>query len=217
MATSPPQSQNIGDAEQEHHSQESHHGLFKTSDENSALSNKPCPCLLQHAQASDFILEGYTFFKVDALPGSRTTWARAERTPMFTHKDELLKMVRERAFHVSAAQQYFGLSGALREHLLRLIDDRKFDVPNALWSCVYAKEHKCSSERDDKKHKAETVAMDIILMRRPRVIGPYPQSPMGDIVDLNVPPKRHNKPSGHKMDTDAGEPESKSSSVEGEC
>lgn len=184
--------------------------------ENPAATYIHAPWLSQPAKASNPDLEGYTLYKADPIPGSRATWKMAERTPMFANDEELRRMVRERAIILSAAQQYKGLRKVLRNHVNRLICDRKLDVPDALWSCVFAQEQKCSSSmRNGKIHNPKTVALDIILMRRPLSGGLYPTSPMGDIVDLRV--SRLRQPSGLEMDTDADILGPQSSSDEEEC
>ena len=191
------QSLHAGDSQPE---QTWEHSLF--NGENPAAPNIHLPRLSQPAKASDPDLEGYTLYKADPIPGSRATWKKAERTPMFANDDELRRMVRERAIILSAARQYKGLRKVRRNHVNRLICDRKLDVPDALWTCVFAKEQKCSSSmRNGKIHNPKTVALDIILMRRPLSGGFYPTSPMGDIVDLRV--SRLRQPSGLEMDTDA--------------
>jgi hypothetical protein len=82
---------------------------------------------------------------------------------MFASIDEMRQMVRERAFNISAAQQYQNLPPILREHVNLLLHDHKLDDPDGQWSCVFAREEKKFS----REYSSETVALDVILMRRP--------------------------------------------------
>jgi hypothetical protein len=143
---------------------------------------------------SNIVLEGYTMFRADPLPPAMPTWYKVERTHMFANIDEMRQMVRERAFNISAAQQYQNLSRILQEHVNLLIHDRKIDDSDGVWSCVFAREEKKSS----REYSPETVALDVILMRRPLGKNRYPTSPMGDLVDLRA---RHNMTPSSKIDT----------------
>lgn len=184
MASFPPQCQHTGNAQQEQHSQTSLHSLWG----NYAASNILVSSLVRPAEAFDIVLEGHTFFKADPVPGTQETWTRAERTPMLFNQTKLNRMMRKRAFKISAAQQYIRLDGTLRRQINKLVRDRKLDVPDAMWTCVYAKTHTRSFKaRNVAERDRETVALDVILMRRPVNTGPYPTSPMGDLVDLTVP------------------------------
>lgn len=127
------------------------------------------------------IYEGYKFFKADPIPGQKATWTRVERTQMHLSQSELYKLVQKRANKISPAQQYQGLSRTRRAHVNQLIHEQRRCEPQVEWSCVYAKER--LAHRDD----YGTVSMDIVLMKRPMRTKPYPRTPMGDLVDLNVP------------------------------
>lgn len=137
--------------------------------------------------------EGYEFFKLDPLPRQEAAvWARAERTKLHFEQCKLYRMVRKRAKKTSAANQYLELPKILQEHVLRLIHDQKSLDPSWEWSCVYAKERR----RACKARSAGRDSMTVILLKRPRNTGPYPRTPMGDLVDLDCRQDRYQSSNG---------------------
>lgn len=194
------------------------HNLFAKLWESPAAANTHQPWPLQPveqpAHSHEIFLEGYTFFKADALPSEQATWRRAERTPVLRKQSKLWKMVRKRAFKVSAAQQYHSLDTDLQQHINRLVHDKRTEFPGYDWSCSYAKRHK---RPDWRSSKSQVVAMDVIIMRRP-LTARYRRTPMGDLVDLDVPvnASRRNKESNHALRTETDIPASQLSSLEEE-
>lgn len=125
-------------------------------------------------QAPETMYKGYKFFKADPMPNKTATWYRVERTQMHLKHSHFYKMVAKRASRISAARQYQNLSEIRRAHVDLLLHDQRDSNPNVEWSCVYAKEHdKPAKARNDHPNDYETVSMDIILMRRPRVTSRY--------------------------------------------
>ncbi|KAJ5240611.1 uncharacterized protein N7469_002202 [Penicillium citrinum] len=130
--------------------------------------------------------EGYLFFKADPLPGHQPTWWRVERSWMCFTQVDLYTMIHQRAFQISAANQYQALSTERRLQLDQLIHERRQQDAFAEWSCAYAEEHtRVTSGQDSISHGLETIAMTAILMRRPRATKIHPRTPMGDLVDLS--------------------------------
>jgi hypothetical protein len=131
--------------------------------------------------------DGYLFFKADPLPGQRMTWLRVERTQIDFTQAEFYGMIYERAFEISAADQYQTLSDERRAHVNQLIHDRRHQNPSVEWSCAYVKEHRrIVNDRDTIDRGYGTVAMTVILMQRPWTPKAYPRTPMGDLIDLRM-------------------------------
>lgn len=127
------------------------------------------------------VYDGFKFFKADPIPGQKANWTRVERTQMHLSQSELYHMVQKRANKMSAAKQYLTLSDTRRAHVNKLIHEQRRYEPQFEWSCVYAKER--TSHRDDQG----VTSMDVVLMKRPMRTRPNPRTPMGDLVDLEVP------------------------------
>lgn len=142
--------------------------------------------------------EGYLFFKADPLPGHRSTWYRVERNRIDFTQVDLYRMIYQRAFQISAARQYMALSKELRCQVNQLIHERRQQDPSVEWSCAYAEEHKrVASGRDTISQGPETIAMTVILMRRPWATKVHPRTPIGDLVDLSM--LRHPNGQDHYM------------------
>ncbi|KAJ5098677.1 hypothetical protein N7532_005678 [Penicillium argentinense] len=150
---------------------------------------------------SAVVYEGYQFFKADPTTGQKATWNRVERTQMHLSQGEFYKMVQKRANKVSAVQQYQNLSDTRRAHVNQLIHEQRRNDPSVEWSCVYAKERdRPSKARNAHRDDYETVSMDIILMKRPIKTKSYPRTPMGDLVELDMPFRNdHNSTSAMMM------------------
>lgn len=111
-------------------------------------------------------------------------------------------MVRKQAETTSPAQQYQQLVKIRRAHVNQFINDQRRWNPSWEWSCVYVEEHRRACKaRNAGSSDFETVSMTVILLKRPLNIGPYPRTPMGDLVDLRcrqgwyVVPPRNKRPS----------------------
>lgn len=141
----------------------------------------PTPGPISVSAQESAVYDGFKFFKADPIPGQKATWTRVERTQMHLCQSELYHMVQKRANKISAAKQYLTLSDTRRAHVNKLIHEQRSYEPQFEWSCVYAKER--TSPRDDQG----VASMDVILMRRPMRTRPNPRTPMGDLVDLEVP------------------------------
>ncbi|KAJ5587509.1 uncharacterized protein N7459_003274 [Penicillium hispanicum] len=176
-------------------SQPAQHAEFPST----VLSQQPNQSLGLEKHPSSVVYEGYQFFKADPIPGQKATWTRVERTEMHLTQSEFYKLVQKRANKVSAAQQYQNLSDTRRAHVNQLIHEQRRLDPSGEWSCVYAKERdRPAKARNAHRDDYETVSMDIILMKRPMKTKSYPRTPMGELVDLNVP-LRHNGIEAHKL------------------
>jgi hypothetical protein len=135
------------------------------------------------------VYEGYLLFKADPLPGQRMTWGRVERTRMHLTQADFYRMIYERAFEISAANQYQALPTELRVHVDKLIHERRRQDASVEWSCTYAEEHRrVTADRDALDRGPGIIAMTIILMRRPWAPRGYRRTPMGDLVDMSMPP-----------------------------
>ena len=114
------------------------------------------------------LYEGYTFFKADAAPGQKSTWARPERTQLSLSQTALFKMAQKHAKKIPMSEQYQSLSKVKRTGVDRLIEQRKWDDPRFEWQCVYVKgNEKPFKGKNSRRGDFETVSMDVVIMRRP--------------------------------------------------
>lgn len=114
------------------------------------------------------LYEGYTFFKADAAPGQKSTWARPERTQLSLSQTALFKMAQKHAKKVPMSEQYQSLSKVKRTGVDRLVEQRKRDDPRFEWQCVYVKgNEKPFKGKNSRRGDYETVSMDVVIMRRP--------------------------------------------------
>lgn len=173
--------------------------LAKTENPSAAHNAQLYKGIDSDRDSSVGVYEGYQFFKADPIPGQEATWTRVERTEMHLTQSEFYKLVQKRANKISAAQQYQNLSDTRRAHVNQLIHEQRKLNPSVEWSCVYAKERdRPAKARNAHRDDYETVSMDIILMKRPMKTKSYPRTPMGDLVDLNIP-FRPNGIEAHKI------------------
>lgn len=187
MASYSPQSQQIGEPQQERrtYTKPPQHNLFNNKCANSTISKADDSSPLPPAQALNSALEAYRLCKRSSRPGEKPTWACAERIETPYSRDKLQDMILERGLEVSPEIQYRTLEPSRRMHITQLIKDRSRAFPNVEWTCAYAKEHKRSTiVPHNGKYTEEIFAMDVILLIRTRSNRRYPLTPIGELVDL---------------------------------